>query len=176
MMRTGPSFQRKGPGRGMPTLQLPNCKPSLLSKLILVPAIYSYLTTPFFTALMSSRRDTKTVISSANADTFAERDTAQGRTCLLIPKPTEQGLQSENIEKRRQYATRPDRTLNFKSLRALPVHLHYCLQVVVHHTNPFAELRLESGGLQNSCQEPMVNPIKDLGLIQIDQRSFSAVF
>ena len=45
-----------------------------------------------------------------------------------------------------------------------------------YHANPFAELRLESGGFQNTRQEQMVDSIEDLGLIQIDQRCFSAVF
>ena len=77
-MRMGPSLQLKGPGRRMPTFQAPNRKPSLLSKLILTPAIYSYLVTAFFTTFMSKRRDTKTVISSAYADTFVERQLARG--------------------------------------------------------------------------------------------------
>ena len=82
-----------------------------------------------------------------------------------IPKPTEQGLQSEDIEKRRQGATPPDRTLDRECPRTPFVHLHHCLRVVVHHVNPSAELRLESGDLQNSGQKPMVNPIEGLGLI-----------
>ena len=70
-MRTGPSLQQKGPGRGMLPLQAPNCKPSLLSKLTLAPATFSYLATASFTATMSRHLDTKTVISSANAEIFA---------------------------------------------------------------------------------------------------------
>ena len=70
-MRTGLSLQRKGPGRGMLPLQAPNRKPSLLSKLTLAPATFSYLTTASFTATMSRRLDTKTVISSANVEIFA---------------------------------------------------------------------------------------------------------
>ena len=128
---------------------------------------------------MFTRWGTKTVKSSANADTFAKRAskryTMQGWTCLLIPKPTEQGLQSEDIEKRRQRATLPDQTPDHENLWVLPVHLHHCLRVVVHHANQFAELRLKSGGFQNSHQEPMIDPIKDLVLIQIDQRGFSAI-
>ena len=67
-MRTGPSLQWKCPGRGSPPLQAPSYKPSLLSKLILAPAIYLYLATAF----MSRRWDTKTVISSVYADTITE--------------------------------------------------------------------------------------------------------
>ena len=91
-------------------------------------------------------------------------------------RATELGLQSEDIEKRRQGETLPDQTVGCKNLRALPVHLHHCLRVVVHHANPFAELQFESGGFQYSRQEPMVNPIEGLGQIQIDQHSFGAVF
>ena len=40
-----------------------------------------------------------------------KRDTTQDRICPLIPKPTEQGLQSDDIEKRRQAASLPDRSL-----------------------------------------------------------------
>ena len=43
------------------------------------------------------------------------------------------------------------------------------MQLVVHHANPFAEPWFKSGSFQNSHQEPMVNPIKGLRLIQIDQ-------
>ena len=88
----------------------------------------------------------------------------------------EQGLQSEDIEKRRQGATLPDRLLERERLRILPVHRHHCLRVVVQHADPFAELRFESGGLQNRHQKLMVYLIEDLGLIQIDQRGFGVVF
>ena len=94
-----------------------------------------------------------------------EWDTAQCRTCPLIPKPAQEGLQREDIEKRRQRAALPDRTLDRDHPRTPSVHLHHCLRVVVHHANPSAELRFESGSLQNRRQEPMVNPIEGLGLI-----------
>ena len=89
----------------------------------------------------------------------SKRDTAQSRICPLIPKPTEQGLQSE--DKRRQEAVLSDRTLCRKRLRTPSIHLYNCLYVVIHHANPSAELRLES----DSLQKPMVNPIEDIGLI-----------
>ena len=95
----------------------------------------------------------------------SKRDTAQDRTCPLIPKPAEQGLQREDLEKRRQRAALPDRTLVCERPRTPSVHLHHCLRVVVHHGNPSAELRLESDSLQNSRQKPIVNPIESLGLI-----------
>ena len=66
---TGPSLQQKGPGMGTPPLQAPNRRPSLLSKLILAPATSLYLLTAF-TAFMSYRRDTRTVISLAYTETF----------------------------------------------------------------------------------------------------------
>ena len=83
-MQTGPSLQRKGPGRETLLLQAPNCKPSLLSKLTLAPATFSYLATTSFTATMSRRLDTKTVISSANAEILA-------RTLLLSKIPHRAG-------------------------------------------------------------------------------------
>ena len=46
-------------------------RPSHLSKLILVPATSSFLLTAFFITFMSDWWDTKTVISSAYAETFA---------------------------------------------------------------------------------------------------------
>ena len=114
--------------------------------------------------------DTKTVISSANAETLAVRDpvkmdTAQGRICPLNPKLSEQGLQGEDGEKGRQGAALPDRSLDCERPRMTSVYLHHCLRVVVHHANPSAELRFESGSLQNRRQKPMVNPIEGLGLI-----------
>ena len=85
-------------------------------------------------------------------------------------------LRSRGSKVRRQGAILPDWTLYRESLRALPVPLQYCLRVVVHHANPFAKLLLESGGFQKCHQEPMVNAIEGLELIQIDQRGFGAVF
>ena len=100
---------------------------------------------------------------------------AQGQTCFLIPKPTEQGLQSKDIEKRRQGSTLLDQTLDRESLLAPSVHLNHRLWVVIYHSNQFVELRFESGGFQNSHQEPMVNPIGDFGLINLDQCGFGAI-
>ena len=78
-MWMGPSLKRKGPDRGTLLFQAPNSGPSLLSMFILAPAVYSYLKIAFFTASMSERQDTKTVMSSAYAKTFA---------CLLSIKIT----------------------------------------------------------------------------------------
>ena len=77
-MRTGPSLLWKSPGRVSLPAQAPSRKPSLFSKLTLASAIRSYPATAFFTASMSRRRDTKTVISSANAETLAVRGPAKG--------------------------------------------------------------------------------------------------
>ena len=166
----GPSLQRKGPGRVLLPLQAPSRKPSLLSKLTLAPAIRSYSTTASFTASISSWWDTKTVMSSAKSGNPGckaanKRDTAKGRTCPLIPKAAQEGLQREDREKRRQRAALLDRTLDRDRPRTPSVHLHHCLRVVVHYAYPSAELRFESVSHQNSRQEPMVNPIEGLGLI-----------
>ena len=68
----------------------------LLSKLTLAPATYSYLATASFTATMSRRLDTKTVISSANAEILA-------RTLPLrkIPHRAGRATPSEDIEETR---------------------------------------------------------------------------
>ena len=95
----------------------------------------------------------------------SKRDTAQRRTCPLIPKPAQEGLQREDIKKRRQRAALPDRTFDRERPRTPSVHLQHCLTVVVHHANPSAGLRFEFGSLQNNDQKPMVSPIKGLGLI-----------
>ena len=102
-----------------------------------------------------------------HADTFAVRGPAKRRPqkAGLAFSSTKQVLQSEDIEKRRQGATLRDQPFDYERLRTLPVYLHHRLRVVVYHTNPNPELWLESGGLQNSRQEPMVNPIKGLGVI-----------
>ena len=146
--RMGPSLQRKGPESVSLTLQAPSYKPSLLLTLTLAPAIHSYSPTAFFRAFISGRWDTKTDIINERGNLYHKRankrDTPQGRIRPLIPKPTEQGLQSEDIEKMRKGAALSDRTLDQERPRTLSVHLHHCLRVMVHHANPSAEHRLES--------------------------------
>ena len=101
-MRTGPSLQRKDPGWGTLPFGAPNRKLLLLSKLILAPAIWSCLATAFVTAFISKRRDTKTVISSANADTFAERRPVKKIPCRPgFASSSLSLLQSNDIENRR---------------------------------------------------------------------------
>ena len=175
-MRTSPSLQWKSPGRGMPFLPAPNRKPSLLSKLILASAISSYLVTAFFTAFMFTWRDTKTVISSSNADTFAERWPARGIPRRARISFSSLSLRSKGSKARSQRVALLDKTLDHKILWTLPVHLHHYLWVVVHRANPFAEHQLKSGGFQSSRRRPMVDTIEGLVLIQIHQRDFLAVF
>ena len=145
----GSSLQRKCPSRGTP----PSRRSLLLSKLILAPATSSYLLTAFFTAFMSYRRDSNTDIISVcenlPSNTADKRDSTQDRICRPICKPPEQGLQGEDIEKRKQGATLPDRPLENECFGTLPVRLHQRLGVVIHHADPFAELRFKSVGLQN---------------------------
>ena len=166
----GPSLQRKGPGRVLLALQGPSRKPSLLSKLILVPCNLLILDNRLFQSLYiqpAGYEDCDVISELGNPGRKAanEWDTAQCRTCPLIPKPSQEGLQREDIEKRRQKAALPDRTLDRNHPRMPSVHRHHCLRVVLHHANPSAELRFESGSLQNRRQEPMVDPIEGLGLI-----------
>ena len=97
--------------------------------------------------------------------TASKQDTVHCRTCPLITKPAQEGLQREDIEKRRQRAALPDLTLDRDHPRTPSVHLHHCLRVVVHHANPSAELQFESGSLQSRRYEPMVYPNEGLGLI-----------
>ena len=79
-----------GPWQGVAPFQAPNRKPSLLSKLTLAPATFSYLSTAFFPANISRRLDTKTAISSAYAKILARTLPAKeiphraGRTSLSL--------------------------------------------------------------------------------------------
>ena len=91
-------------------------------------------------------------------------DSIRSRISLLIPKPMEQGLQSKDVQNRRQRATLPDRRLDREHPRTLSVHLHHCLQVMVH-ANPFVELQFEFSGVQNRRQKPIIHPVEGLGLI-----------
>ena len=127
-MWTGPSLQRKGPGRRTLPLQALNCKPSLLSKLTLAPATFSYLATAYFTANMSQRLKTKTVISSANTEIFAR--TLLVSKILRRARPSLSSLiQSKDVVKRGQGTAFPDRSLDHKSLRTPPVHLRYSMLI-----------------------------------------------
>ena len=105
-MRTRPSLQRKGPERETSPLQVPNRRLSLLSKIdlgscyLFVPC--NRLLSLYVQAAKHKDSDIIGVCGYLCCKRASKRDTAQGRTCLLIPKPTERRLQSENIEKRRQ--------------------------------------------------------------------------
>ena len=97
--------------------------------------------------------------------TANEGDSAQSWICPYIPKPSEQGLQSKDMEKREQGPTLLDQPFDCESLRALSVHLHHCPVVMVQHADPFEELQFESSGLQIHHQKLMVHPIESFGLI-----------
>ena len=82
-MRIGHSLHWNGPGREMPSLQAPNRKPSLFSKLILTPETVSYLASACCTVVMSERQDTNTIMSSAYVETFARKWLGRTRFALL---------------------------------------------------------------------------------------------
>ena len=150
----GLSPQWKGPGRVSLPVQTLSRKPLPLSKLTLAPAIRSYSVTAFFTASMSRWWDIKTVILSMTVEKpcykrVNKRDATQGRIFPFISKPLEQGLQSKDI-KRRQGLTLPNWLLNRKYPQTPFIYLHHWLRVVVHHANPSAELRFESGSLSKA--------------------------
>ena len=126
-MLTGPSLQRKGPGRGTPRLQAPSRRPLLLSKLTLAPATYSYLLHNVYVRTAELKNcDIIGEIGDPCSDMIDKRNSDQRRICLFISKPTKQGLQGKELEKGRQGATLPDRPLNREGLRVLSVHLHHC--------------------------------------------------
>ena len=99
-MRTGPSLQRKGSGRVSLPVQAPSRKPLLLSKLTFAPAIRLCPVTAFYTASMSRRRDTKTMMSSANAKTLAKRGPAKGTPRRAGFAPSSLSLRSRSSKGR----------------------------------------------------------------------------
>ena len=160
-MRTGLSLQWKGSGRGTPLLQAPNHKLSLLSKLILAPAIWSYLATAFFTTFMSRWRDTKTLISSAYADSFAERGSAKRM-------PHRAGLAFSSLSLR----SRNSKVRTYRrGDRGQPCQTD-CSITKAHECFPFTctsacgleymLIHLRNSSFQNSRQKLMVNPIEGL--------------
>ena len=88
------------------------------------------------------------------SDTTDKGNSDQCQNCFLISKPTEQGLQGKDVEKRRQGATLLDQPLNCKGPQA-----------AVQNADPSVELWFESGSLQNCHQKPMIHPIEGFGLI-----------
>ena len=152
----------RAPGRRTPPPQAPNRKPSLLSKLILVPATSSGLSIAFFTARVSNRWDTKTVISSAYAGTFSLTQPAKetphrdGLALSLL------SLRSRSSKARtwRSNPCRTDRSIA-NAFERFFVHLHHCPRVVVQHADSPAELLFESG----SHQKPMVHHVEGFGPI-----------
>ncbi|CAE1227674.1 unnamed protein product [Acanthosepion pharaonis] len=163
-MRTGPSVQPKRPGRATP-FQAPNRKPDDLSR-------------AFCTASMSPRDDTKADTSSAYAETLA-RDppgTAIPRRAGIVLQPAKERLQRQSIKERRQRTTLTNRPRQHERVRQPSVHLYHSTGGAIQKANPAAEVGCESSGLQDCSKVAMVNPIKCLGLIQIDQRGFFVVF
>ena len=118
----------------------------------------------------SRRRDTKTVMSSANTETLTVRGPAKGTPRRSGFAHSSLSLRSRGSKARKErrgdkgHPCRNDCSIA-NAPRTPSVYLHHCLKVVVHHANPSTELRLESDSLQNRCQKPMVNPIESLGLI-----------
>ena len=74
-MQIGPSLEREGPRKGTPPHQTLNSKCSLRSKLTLAPTTSSYLAIAFFTASMSKRWDTKTMILTKTETLTLKRPT-----------------------------------------------------------------------------------------------------
>ena len=103
MMRTGLSLQQKSPNRGTPLFQA-----SLLSKLILARTTSSYLTTTFFTAFLSRRRDIKTVISSVYTKTFALRKPAKETPRRVGSAPSSLSLDSRGSKARTKLSPKID--------------------------------------------------------------------
>ena len=104
-MQTGPSLQRKDPGIATPPstepqnfafvkVDLGSCNPLLLANRLL-HSLY---------ILAAGYEDCNIISECGNPcrKMVSKRDTAQSRISPFIPKPTEQGLQSEDIEKRGQ--------------------------------------------------------------------------
>ena len=115
-MRTGSSLQQKGLGRVSLPTQAPSHKPSLLSKLTLVPAIYfilgNHLLHRFYVQAVE-HKDHDIIGERGNpcCKRASKRDIAQGRICPLIPKPLEQELLSENIKRRWEQPCQTDHSI-----------------------------------------------------------------
>ena len=123
--------------------------------------------------------DTKTVISSAYADNVCrkrarKKDAAQGRTCLLIHKPTERG--SKETAQRTGDRGLPCRTK--PSIAKVPERIQFtCTTVCGLWYNML--IRLRNSALNPAVSKTVaktVNDIQGLGLIYIDQHGFSDVF
>ena len=106
----------------------------------------------------------------------SKMDTTQGRTFLPIPTPTEQGFQSEDIEKRRQgqpCATKRSIAKTsgcFQFTCTTACELWYIM--LIHLRNSGRNTTVS----KTVANKPMVNPIEDFGLIQLDQCGFGAIF
>ena len=120
-MRTGPSLQWKGPGRGKPPLQAPSHRPSLLS----VNLVSCHLLIPCncflhsFYARTAGHKNWDIIGESGDScpDTTFKWKYDQGWICL-ITKPMK--LQGKNVGKRRQGAALPHRLLNREDSERFP--------------------------------------------------------
>ena len=157
-MRLGPSLKRKGPGRvSLPQtfdfvkVGLCSCNPLVFANRLL-HSLYIQAAGYISERGNSCRRRARKVILR--------------RAGFVPPSLSLRSIAAKLGHREEETgAALPDRTLDHESPRTPSVHLHHCLRVVIHHANPSAELRFESGSLQNSRQKLMVNPIEGLGLI-----------
>ena len=162
----------EGPWQGIATRPGTEQQTIAFFKIDLGSAVLSYSATTFFTAFMSRQRNTRTVISSANTETFAVRGPAKRIPCRNGFAPSSLSLWSRGSRARTQRRGDKglvllDRQLENERPRTPPVYLHNCSRVVVHHAHPSAELRFECGSLQNRCQTSMVKLFKGLGRIKL---------
>ena len=96
-----------------PPLQAPSRRPSLLSKLTLALATSSYLLTTVLTTFMSDRQVTKTVISSAYAETFILKQPEKRTPCragFAVPSLSVWSSGSQASTQRRGDRGQPCRT------------------------------------------------------------------
>ena len=120
----GLSLQRLGPGRG--DAISPGTQPQTFA-LVKVDLGTCHLLVPLDHHLhcyyVQSARHEDTNVGNLCSDAADQGDSAQGQTCSLIPQPTEQRLQSEDIEKRGQgQPCRIDRSI-VKASESLHHHL-----------------------------------------------------
>ena len=91
----------EGPWQGIATHPGTEPQTFALSKLTLTPTICSYSATAFFVQA-AGHKDGDIIGERGNPCCMraSKRDTTQGWICPLITKPSELGLQSEDMEKR----------------------------------------------------------------------------
>ena len=107
-MRTGPSLQRKWSWKGIATPSSTEPQAFAFVKIDLGSCYSFVLGNHLLQSLyiQTAEYEDNDIISKRGntcCKRALKRDTAQGRICPLIPKSTEHGFQSEDIEKRRQW-------------------------------------------------------------------------